>query len=241
MLEKNFWEEKPNGVNAIIYSDSGAGKTWMVGDVKEKTLLIDMDIGAKVLRNHPNIEKSKGLLDIYQVSDFSVFDEFFDKLCLAGGGSYSLIILDTVSQYEKLKLSQLGQASAGGNAPTRADYNNSGYTMRQKMADLRNLTANGKNVLVFAWEMPLEVSSHGESSHTKAYPMLMKSVAPEVVGMFDIVGRLETKLIEDTGEVKRAIRLQNTARVFGKDRIFSDRKGCAADINTLLYGGKQHV
>ena len=111
------------------------------------------------------------------------------------------------------------------------NYNEVQSSMRRYMRILRDLAIiKGRNVLILALESEMVLSQSGETTTSKSHPALSgKKLAPEIEGLFDIVGHME-KLPDG----RRFIRLEGTDTFVAKDRF--GRKGCFAEGATFLSG-----
>jgi phage nucleotide-binding protein len=212
------------GVSCLIYSEPGMGKTTLLGGLSGRTLIMDMDHGTCVLKNN------QSAIEIYHVSpDLSDVKPTFEELQMKKGCGYANICLDTGTELEKAMLVRYGQTGKNDGAPELLHYNRAQFKMREYIRVLRDLTQYGVNVIVTAWEMPLELMEIDGVKTTKAYPMFAPKLTGEICGLFSIVGRIEE------GKESRYIRLTQSVRAMAKDRLYN-RKACAFDAQKLLKG-----
>lgn len=218
------------GVSMLIYSDGGFGKTTLAGTLDHNdTLIIDCDGGLEPLKDFD--------IPVWTLkSDLSNNAEIFDELKTQEIPKTN-IFFDGASELEKSMLIHFGATGKNHGAPSQNEYNIVYYKMRDKLRALRDLKFKGHNVFVTALEMPheVQVSSFGDKV-TKAYPMLGKSIAPEIVGLFDVVGHLE--VVQDgEHEGKHYIRLDPTESICAKCR-YDVGPTCVADLNEFLILAK---
>jgi len=179
---RNAKEMEDKGKTILLYGESGVGKTSGIGTLEGKTLLIDIESGSTVLRGKD--------IDVVSVpQNLSGLKGIFEELTLNDGCGYDNVCLDSATELQAFMLINLGSKSKDG-APTLNDYGVCTAKMRDYMRKLRDLREHGVNVVCTALEMYLEIEHNEDTVRTKAFPMMMKKLAPEVCGMFDVVGRL---------------------------------------------------
>ena len=158
------------------------------------------------------------------------YNAFFDNLMVQDLDCDN-IVLDSASELASTLLIQRTDVNKNGGAPTMKNYNEVQSSMRRYMRIMRDLAIlKGKNVLILALESEMVLSQTGETTTRKAHPSLSgKKLAPEIEGLFDIVGHLEKM-----SDGRRFIRLEGTETFVAKDRF--GRKGCFADGAIFLSG-----
>ena len=227
-----------SGVSAIVYGESGIGKTHFAGTLPGKTLIIAAEAnGIKTLAKFPDAAKANLSVEFLPapaktIDDTSAqYNAYFDQLMLRDLGVDN-VVLDSASELAATLLIQRTDPVKNGGAPTMKNYNEVQSSMRRYMRILRDLAIlKGHNVLVLALEAEMVLSQTGDNTITsKAHPAMSgKKLAPEIEGLFDIVGHME-KLPDG----RRFIRLEGTETFVAKDRF--GRKGCFADGKIFLSG-----
>lgn len=213
---------KNDKVSALIYSAPGNGKTSMLGELKGKTLIIDVDRGTSVLAGQKSdisvIRLDEELNDLIAVIAKLEKDCPFDNVCI-----------DSLSELEKSMLTLYGREGKNDGAPELVHYNRTQF----KIADLcRRFRALNTNVIFTAWESTSDHIHPSGEKYTQARPMLSGKCADTICGLCDIVGRLEISTKDDTAG-NRYIRLEASPVVVAKDRIYK-RKFCKT--NELIGG-----
>lgn len=225
---------KSSGVSAIIYGESGIGKTHFCGTLPGKTLIIAAEAnGIKTLARSTNV----GNIDVeYLPAPASSIDEtmmlynkFFSDLMLRDL-PYDNIVLDSATELANNLLLLKADPDKNGGAPTMKNYGDVQFSMRRYLRILRDLAEmRGKNVVVVALEAELVLSQNADAQTSKTHPALSgKKLSPEAEGLYDIVGHMEKKT-----DGTRVIRLEGNDQFVAKDRF--GRKGCLADGKTLLH------
>jgi phage nucleotide-binding protein len=226
---------KNTGVSAIIYGESGIGKTHFAGTLPGKTLIIAAEAnGIKTLarsKNVDNIEVCNLPAPGKNIGETSAkMDQFFNDLLLQQL-PYDNIVLDSATELANQLMIQKTDLNKNGGAPAQHTYLEVQWAMKRYLRILRDLAdLRGKNVVVIALEGELILSQNIDAAQSKTHPALSgKKLSPEAEGLFDIVGHLE-KLPDGT----RFIRLEGNEVFVAKDRF--GRKGCYADGKLLVSG-----
>jgi len=207
------------GMTVLVYGPSGRGKTTLATTLPGSTLVIDVEAGTEVLRAAENVE-------IVTVrTDMSNLRELFDELTTDTQikSKYDNIVLDSASELEKFMLIRLAGSEENKNdgMPSLHDYGVVSFRMRDYMRKMRDLRDRGVNVYVTALEMPLELEEGVDVVRTMLYPMMGKKLAPEIVGLFDVVARLEVSQ-KPGHEGERWLRLDGDDVRVGKNRYTRD-------------------
>lgn len=224
-----------SGVSAIIYGESGIGKTHFAGTLPGKTLIIAVEAnGIKTLEKFD--DEQKAAIDIEflpQPADnidktSAQYNKFFDELMIKNL-PYDNIVLDSATELASILLIQRTDSSKNGGAPTMKNYNEVMCSMRRYLRILRDLAiVKGKNIIVIALEAELVLSQTNDSMNSKTHPALSgKKLSPEAEGLFDIVAHLEKR-----SDGQRVFRLEGNDNFVAKDRF--GRKGCLAEGYALL-------
>ena len=225
-----------SGLSAIIYGESGIGKTHFCGTLPGATLIIAAERnGIKTLMRSQNINN----IDVEylpasgktQAETTAAYDRFFESLLLQNL-DYDNIVLDSASELANQLMINKTDLTKNGGAPGQHTYLEVQWAMRRYLRTLRDLAVmHNKNVIITALESELMLSqqTNGTAS-SKTHPALTgKKLSPEAEGLFDIVGRVE-KLSDGT----RYIRLEGNETCVAKDRF--GRKACIFDGATFVAG-----
>ena len=225
---------KSSGVSAIIYGESGIGKTHFCGTLPGKTLIIAAEAnGIKTLARSANVVN----IDVEYLpvpassidETMMLYNKFFSELMLRDL-PYNNIVLDSATELANNLLLLKADPDKNGGAPTMKNYGDVQFSMRRYLRILRDLAEmRGKNVVVVALEAELVLSQNADAQTSKTHPALSgKKLSPEAEGLYDIVGHMEKKT-----DGTRVIRLEGNDQFVAKDRF--GRKGCLADGKTLLH------
>lgn len=225
---------KSSGVSAIIYGESGIGKTHFCGTLPGKTLIIAAEAnGIKTLARSSNV----GNIDVEYLpapagsidETMMLYNKYFSELMLREL-PYDNIVLDSATELANNLLLLKADPDKNGGAPTMKNYGDVQFSMRRYLRILRDLAEmRGKNVVVVALEAELVLSQNADAQTSKTHPALSgKKLSPEAEGLYDIVGHMEKKT-----DGTRVIRLEGNDQFVAKDRF--GRKGCLADGKTLLH------
>lgn len=220
---------KKTGISAIIYGESGMGKTHFLGTLPGKTLIIAAEAnGIKCLLRSEN----KDNIDVRYLPNFEAeMDKFFGDLMIEDL-PFDNICLDSATELDKYLMLEKTDPNKNDGIPQQRTYRVVQFAMRRYLRILRDLTVmRGKNVIITAIEQALELNINGEQQIAKSYPAIStKKFPPEACGLVDIVGHIEI-----LADGKRFLRFEANDQVAAKDRIFP-RKGCYAQGDLLLSG-----
>lgn len=224
-----------SGVSAIVYGESGIGKTYFSGTFSGKTLIIAAEKnGIKTLATSKNIKN----LDVVFLPEpgksievtADRYNQFFDNLMVQEIDADN-IVFDSATELANQLLIYKTDPNKNGGVPTMKNYGEVQFSMKRYLRILRDLAdVRGKNVIVIALETELVLSQNEDAQTSKTHPNLSgKKLAPEAEGLFDIVAHLEKK-----SDGTRFFRLEGNAIHVAKDRF--GRKFCKADGDTLISG-----
>ena len=223
------------GVSAIVYGESGIGKTHFAGTLPGKTLIIAAEAnGIKTLArsaNAPNIDVAYLPAPGKTIDDTSArLNKFFDDL-MAGDIEADNVVLDSATELAMQLLILRSDPNKNGGTPTMKTDSEVQSAMRRYLRILRDLAeVKGKNVIVIALEAELILSQNDDVQRSKTHPALSgKKLSPEAEGLFDIVAHLEKR-----SDGTRVFRLEGNDQFVAKDRF--GRAGCLADGATLISG-----
>jgi len=225
-----------SGVSAIVYGESGIGKTHFCGTLPGRTLVIAAEAnGIKTLARstHPeNIEVEYLPLPGKSEDETGMlYNKYFNDLMIRKDlDDVDNVVLDSATELANNLLLLKADPNKNGGTPTMKNYSDVQFSMRRYLRTLRDLAEmRGKNVIVVALEAELVLSQNADAANTKTHPALSgKKLSPEAEGLYDIVGHLEKKT-----DGTRVIRLEGNDSFVAKDRY--GRKGCLADGSILLH------
>lgn len=224
-----------SGVSAIIYGESGIGKTHFCGTLPGKTLIIAAEAnGIKTLARSANVDnievENLPLPGNTMAETAKKYDQFFEGLLLKDL-PFDNIVLDSATELANQLMITKTDLSKNGGAPAQHTYLEVQWAMRRYLRILRDLAVmKNKNVIVTALESELILAQSAESASSKTHPALTgKKLSPEAEGLFDIVGHVE-KLANGT----RYIRLEGNETFVAKDRF--GRKACIANGEIFVKG-----
>ena len=210
MIITNAKDIKHNNLSVLIYSPPGMGKTSLLGSLPGKTLIIDVDKGTSVLAGNENV-------DIVHFSDsLNEMKEIFPEL--QRNNPYRNICVDSLSELERSMLARLGAEGRNHGVPAQCDYLRVDYNI---INWCRQFRAFNSNIFFTAWASFIEVTAPSGDKFTRCVPMLRGKNSENICGLCDIVGYITAN--PENGE--RFIRLESSASVIAKDRIFK-RKFC---------------
>jgi phage nucleotide-binding protein len=224
-----------SGVSAIIYGESGIGKTHFCGTLPGKTLIIAAEAnGIKTLARSENVDN----IDVENLpapgntiaETAKRYDQFFENL-MTRDLDFDNIVLDSATELANQLMITKTDLSKNGGAPAQHTYLEVQWAMRRYLRILRDLAVmRNKNVIVTALESELMLSQNADAANSKTHPALTgKKLSPEAEGLFDIVGH-----VEKTPSGVRYIRLEGNETFVAKDRF--GRKACVANGEIFVKG-----
>lgn len=214
---------KNDKITALVYASPGYGKTTMLGKLKGKTLIIDVDKGSSVLAGQ------QGDISILRLDD-DLNDLFTVLKKLEESCPFDNICIDSLSELEKSMLTVYGRLGKNDGAPELAHYNRTQFKIVDICRRFRNLPAN---IIFTTWESIIDYVAVDGSKYNKSIPMLSGKTSDTICGLCDVVGRLE--ISKDEG---RFIRLEASQTIVAKDRI---NKRAYCKIEDLILDKKEEV
>ncbi|HIG0466061.1 TPA: AAA family ATPase [Streptococcus pyogenes] len=213
-------EIKNNDSCYLIYGNPGFGKTSTAKYLPEKTIVINIDKSAKVLRGNENI-------DIADIDTHKIWGEWLDtvkELLNGAANDYDNIVIDNVSELFRACLANLGREGKNHRVPSQADYQRVDFTI---LDSLRALLQLNKRIVFLAWETSDQWTDENGMIYNRAMPDIRTKILNNFLGLTDVVARLVKKTTDD-GEEVRGFILQPSASVYAKNRL-DDRKGCKVE------------
>ncbi|TNY47172.1 AAA family ATPase, partial [Streptococcus pyogenes] len=213
-------EIKNNDSCYLIYGNPGFGKTSTAKYLPGKTIVINIDKSAKVLRGNENI-------DIADIDTHKIWGEWLDtvkELLNGAANDYDNIVIDNVSELFRACLANLGREGKNHRVPSQADYQRVDFTI---LDSLRALLQLNKRIVCLAWETSDQWTDENGMIYNRAMPDIRTKILNNFLGLTDVVARLVKKTTDD-GEEVRGFILKPSASVYAKNRL-DDRKGCKVE------------
>ena len=199
-------------LTVLIYGTPGMGKTTLLGKLKGRTLIVDVDKGTSVLTGCENV-------DVLRLSEnFREVPELVKQL--TASCPYDNVCLDSLSELERAILTRLASGNNNG-IPSQQDYGKVNHSMMNICRQLRNIKAN---IFFTAWEQYTEVIAPSGEKYSRIEPMIRDKNMNNVVGLCDIVGRLYVNRENE----ERRVWLEARPNIIAKDRIFK-RQWCSCE------------
>jgi len=219
----NINDDVKTGASVLLYCKPGVGKTYLLGRLPGKTLVIDTDRGSKVLR------KQKDVKDVDVVYS-SGMDQLSSHLAeLEGKCIYDTVCIDTLTEVREAFLTHLSMQNLTKDgkpmcAPQQGDYLRASYTLQNVLRSYKNLVEKGVNIIFTAWETPFTITTDSGVQIDQLIPMVGSkngADAQKICGMVDTVGYL----MKDPNSEARSIMFESKdGKFYAKDR--AGRKGC---------------
>jgi phage nucleotide-binding protein len=199
-------EKKSQHLSLLVYGAPGSGKTWLAGsaaDAGVSTLVLDAESGTMTIRDSN--------ADVLTIDSMRTLRESYREIKAAidaGTFAYDLVVLDSLTEIQKLHIDELSQ---GGTKPLAIkQWGEVIDSTRRTVRAFRDLPCH---VLVLA--LSKEVSDDGGGGDTiiRVRPSVHGSSLPhELGGFFDVVG------YAGISEGKHMIAFAGSERVMAKDR-----------------------
>ena len=209
--------EKIEFLKMLIYGESGAGKTTLIGTAQDSPLtnpafLLDIEGGSTVLNDKPQIDVRQARK---MIGDGSV-QEIADILH-KNPKYYKLFSLDSLTELREIDMSEVMQEQFNKKpettdiyVPSPREWGKSGSRVKEVLRYLKDLPCH---VVVTTL---VSESTNDRTGITKIEPMLPGQLKGQVPGFFDIVGYLRVTI--KNGEAVRTMQFAKTERVMAKDR-----------------------
>lgn len=158
-------EIKNNDSCYLIYGNPGFGKTSTAKYLPGKTIVINIDKSAKVLRGNENI-------DIADIDTHKIWGEWLDtvkELLNGAANDYDNIVIDNVSELFRACLANLGREGKNHRVPSQADYQRVDFTI---LDSLRALLQLNKRIVFLAWETSDQWTDENGMIYNRAMPRI---------------------------------------------------------------------
>lgn len=188
----------------LVYGKTGVGKTTTARNLDGKIYALAFSKSIKVMEG-----KIAGLWKIdatRPIEDFNDFAKQFQP------DKYDVLLIDDISNFEKLWFQEKGRESKNGISNEIQHYSEWVNYFLRIIEWLFDLPIN---IYITAWENQYPITTSSGQQFNQYSPQLRDSVRNTVMGLCDIVGRLTIK--PDTGD--RVIILQGDDGVYAKNRL----------------------
>lgn len=229
MKKYNATEINKSKATYLIYANPGMGKTYSVGFLPGKTLILDVDHSSSTLKNHPNAKN----IEIWELDTSNIWQEWIDVCSelIINKEKYEKefdnIVVDNLSELFKAQLENLGEEGRNNGVPSQANYQQVDF---MNLRTLRALKTMDVRLVLTAWETTMQFNDENGQILTKSVPEIRMKIINNYLGLCDVVARLMVS--KDTeGNIKRGFVLQPTLSIEAKNRL-DDRKGCL--VNELV-------
>ena len=201
LKSKDLTQDK---ITALFYAPPGLGKTTLLGTLKGKTLIIDVDRGTSVLTGNESV-------DIIRLSeDFSELPEILKELQTKC--DYNNVCIDSLSELERGMLAYFGRIGKNNGVPDMQSYQRVDFKIVDWCRQFRSLPCN---VIFTAWGKQAEVIAVTGEKYTQARPQLRDKNIDNVCGLCDIVGQI----LVSPKDGERYVKLEGDQNTVAKDRI----------------------
>lgn len=197
-----------DNITCLIYGIPGMGKTTLLGQLPGRTLIIDIDKGARVLKDCENVDIVRVSEDLHEIQE--VLQELLKKC------DYQNVAIDSLSELERGLLAYYGRQGKNDGVPGVQDYGRTNIKISDWCRQFRVLPCN---VFFTAWEEQGEIIATTGEKYSQARPLLRDKIVNTICGLCDIVGQIVSK------DGERYIRLEGSNNAIAKDRIYK-RKFC---------------
>jgi hypothetical protein len=208
-------------INMLLYGEPGAGKTHLAGSSSEvpefrKVLHLDVEGGSMTL------DRKFPLVETVRIADWEDLYNIYQDLLHNGDGYYNTVILDNLTEAQKLcqrqvmehafvKAQRTGkQDEIEPEVPRQRDWGVMYERLMLMVRDYRDLP------LHFIWTAHVKEDITPRTKERKLKPALSGQAKQDLVGVFDIVGYLRTERLE--GQNVRVLSTQDHPDYVAKER-----------------------
>lgn len=212
-----MFEKAPSQINRgiafIFYADPGVGKTTLATTLPEnETLIINTEAGLG-----PLLGTKHSVFNVLQFVDNNELERVIDDLyryLRTQKHPFKHVVIDNVSELEQQLILNLTQRRKK-EVPEIREYGDSSYKIKEWVHNFRDLVYQDINVVLNAWEFPLEIRNNEGIVITRTFPLIGKKIAPQICGIVDVVGHLEAN--EKTQQ--RRIRFAQSSQFITKSQF----------------------
>lgn len=205
--------------NLFIYGLPGVGKSTLLGTAPGN-LIIDVEDGAKSIRNHPNLIKANNpqsleYRSVFQVEQLVKFigqnHPNFDFVKVLSVDSFTSLADRALVEWVRSEASR--DASRNPWLPVGTDYNINTQHMKQLATDIHDLD---RHVVFLGHADEVKDESTGR---ILIRPSLTPKLAKALVGLFDMIGFLSSEIGTDGSISNQRLQIYPTDKVMAKTRI----------------------
>lgn len=221
----------------MIYANPGMGKTYALGYLPGKTLVLDIDNSSSTLASHSNRKN----IEVWKLDSSNIWQEWLDVISdlVKNKETYEKqfdnICVDNLSELFKSQLEDLGKQGKNNGVPSQADYQRADFMNLRSLRALNNMNCR---IVLTSWETTDTYTETNGQFFTRSMPDIRTKILNNFLGLCDVVGRLVTKK-DDDGNETRGLILSPTQNVYAKNRL-DERKGCLVE-DFIAAGGDANV
>ena len=207
----NWDEDKGTKYRWLVYGIAGVGKTTLSKYLKGKTCLLSLD------DSFHRIDFWKGKDDIWIIDPETPIEDLADFVKAFKPDQYDNLIIDNVSNLQKLFFIEKARETRTGLDNKMSDYNEWTTLITRFIAKCFSWNIN---ILVTAWEAQTKVTDPSGQEFMQYGPDIRPNPRDYILGNCDVVARMVQR--PQTGE--RGLIMQGSIDTYAKNRL-DDRKG----------------
>jgi phage nucleotide-binding protein len=198
----------------LIYGEAGAGKTVLCGSADEipefrKVLILDVEGGTMSLdRRYPNV-------DTIRITNYDDIRKIYDELWRSETHGYGCIVLDSLSEMQKLSMAGIMREESWKNPDIEVDMPQMRH-WGKNTNQIRTLVRMFRDLPVPTLFTALAAEDKDQHGVVQRKPALSGKLASEVAGFVDIVCYLYIK--EIGGQQQRFMLTRGAEGIVAKDR-----------------------
>jgi len=212
-FEVSKLDETPQYVKALIYGDSGVGKTVLASSAPNP-LFISVEGGLLSVRQFGRNP------DVIAITEFTQIKEVYEHI-VNNLDNWDTIVIDSLTELQRRSMEAVMKQVVAQNSrrdpdvPGLGEYGKNGEVIRKVIRRFRDLP---KNVIFTC--LTLDVTDN-DTGLPIARPMLQGKLAAEVPAYMDLVGQLIVRRIPMEGgvEAHRQLNLEHGGRYTAKTRL----------------------